>query len=310
MKNTFLRVCFSVLTAGMAALTSCAAVNTNNPGVIFTPGAPPPDRDALNFFARAGISYRQSEARAIGRLVYDLKQANLWTNLDAIYPCVGGTSNSCAQNLISTNWGIAWNGTPQFLRSGVKNSGTDWGDTGYKQSTRGTLTNDFHLYAWAELEPIGVNHSGIIIGNFNAFDSGINNEAAGGLVSTGSGSPIATNYFSGFFLSYTNPVGTLNLITQQRGNAISIRSGNSCSLIGDQLITATLAIYQTPTNTVKLLGDPGVGFPARAAGTFRGTLRAASFGRSLTYSQATNYFAIMNRFQASLSPKTQILTPP
>src|SRR5205823_4619769 len=130
--------------------------------------------------------------------------------LDAFYPFVGATSNSCAQNLVSTNWPITWAGGVSFTSLGVKGNGIDgWGDTGYKQSTRGALTNNFHLYAWASPQstngPIIANAQGGSYGGLSLFPIG------------------SQSYMASYPLDATS--GALVLATN--GNSICIRSDNS-----------------------------------------------------------------------------------
>jgi hypothetical protein len=56
------------------------------------------DTDAAAFIAAAGIT-NITQIFAVNQLVVSLKAANLWTLMYAIYPMVGGTSNSCKYNL-------------------------------------------------------------------------------------------------------------------------------------------------------------------------------------------------------------------
>ena len=58
----------------------------------------PIDPDALAFIVAAGIT-DPTQIAAIGNLVTELKTANLWTNMQALYPFVGGTASSNKYNL-------------------------------------------------------------------------------------------------------------------------------------------------------------------------------------------------------------------
>ena len=55
------------------------------------------DPDAQLFITASGIS--GTEATAINTLVVDLKAANVWTKMKAVYPMVGGTATTCKWNL-------------------------------------------------------------------------------------------------------------------------------------------------------------------------------------------------------------------
>ena len=55
------------------------------------------DPDAQAFITATGIS--GTNATATNQLVLDLKSANIWTKMKAVYPMVGGTSTTCKFNL-------------------------------------------------------------------------------------------------------------------------------------------------------------------------------------------------------------------
>jgi hypothetical protein len=261
----------------LLAIPACAQT-TNSPRLPSSGGLTN-DNDALAFFTRAGITNTADKAR-LNRLVIDLKTASLWTKLDALYPFAGGNSNACALNLVSTNWPITWHGSPTFIATGVRGNGsTAWGDTGYYQTNRSTLTNEFHLYAWAEALP--GSDEGPVLANAQA-------DAWGGVglvdAHLGAADP---NYIAG-----DTEYGT-------RGNLLAVRSDTTTFTMADRgLNTNHLAPGAIPTNSVRVLGNISSGhFPSIALDGFAlATVHAASFGTSLTSHEATNYFAIMNRY--------------
>jgi hypothetical protein len=66
-------------------------------------GTPPPtsqDPDAIAFLTAAGIT-DPTITNAINTLVIDMKTANIWTKMRAIYPMVGGTSITHKFNLVN-----------------------------------------------------------------------------------------------------------------------------------------------------------------------------------------------------------------
>ncbi len=107
------------------------------------------DTDATNFLSRAGITDNPTKA-AINTFVAGLKADNLWTNFDALYPMVGGTSNSCAQNLISNAYPIAFPASGvTYASTGVRTSGgSGQSPTGFTPSTANGRyqTNSAHLF--------------------------------------------------------------------------------------------------------------------------------------------------------------------
>jgi hypothetical protein len=89
---------------GESNILACAQLATD-----FTFGLDP---DAQDFFSRAG-NLSTAEKAAVSTLITDLKQNNLWARMYAMYPFVGGTASSCAQNLVSPNY------TLLFSASGI-----------------------------------------------------------------------------------------------------------------------------------------------------------------------------------------------
>lgn len=65
-------------------------------------GPPPPalDPDAVAFLSAAGITDPTIES-AVNTLVVDMKAANIWTKMKAVYPFVGGTATTHKWNLIN-----------------------------------------------------------------------------------------------------------------------------------------------------------------------------------------------------------------
>lgn len=95
------------------------------------------DVDATKFFTASGITDATIKF-AVNNLVLDLKNNSLWTRWDAIYPLVGGTSNTCSWNLANTNnFRMAWTvGSSTFAANGWTSDGSaSFGDTGLNPST-------------------------------------------------------------------------------------------------------------------------------------------------------------------------------
>jgi len=72
---------------------------TNNSLIVnFTESTSPFDPNAEEFFIAANIT-NTLEKTAVNQLVLDLKSANIWTKMLAVYPMVGGTSTTHKWNL-------------------------------------------------------------------------------------------------------------------------------------------------------------------------------------------------------------------
>ena len=104
------------------------------------------DADALAFFTAAGIT-DTTQKSAVNTLVTDLKTANIWTKMKAIYPFVGGSATSHKFNLkdprdLDGAYRIIFNGGMTHSALGmVSNYTTSYADTRLIPST--ALSNMF-----------------------------------------------------------------------------------------------------------------------------------------------------------------------
>jgi hypothetical protein len=86
------------------------------------------DADAQAFFNRvvaAGGTLTTTEEQATNSLVLGLKSYSIWSPMKAIYPMIGGTANSCAQNLTSTLYVGTFSSGWSFASTGATPSGTN-----------------------------------------------------------------------------------------------------------------------------------------------------------------------------------------
>lgn len=86
------------------------------------------DPDAQAFITATGIS--GTNATATNQLVIDLKAANIWTKMKAVYPLVGGTATTCKFNLkdardLDIAYRLVFMGGPTFSANGVQFNGTN-----------------------------------------------------------------------------------------------------------------------------------------------------------------------------------------
>ena len=106
------------------------------------------DPDAQAFITATGIS--GTNATATNQLVIDLKAANIWTKMKAIYPMVGATATTCKFNLknpVDSNaaFRLTFFGGGTFSANGYLPNGTNaYADTFYTPSVNSTL-NSSHV---------------------------------------------------------------------------------------------------------------------------------------------------------------------
>ena len=117
-------------------------------------GTVPTDADAQAFITATGIS--GTNATATNQLVIDLKAANIWTKMKAIYPMVGGTATTCKFNLkdprdLNAAYRLAFVGGGTFSANGYQLNGTNsYANTFLTPSTSLSL-NNAHLSMYTRI---------------------------------------------------------------------------------------------------------------------------------------------------------------
>jgi hypothetical protein len=103
------------------------------------------DSDLYNFLLRTysvGGTLSLIELNELTNLVSYLKNNGLWDKLSAVYPFIGGTSNSCAQNLINSSFTASFTSGWTFDYSGALPNGTSaYMDTGFNFLDHGIDNN-------------------------------------------------------------------------------------------------------------------------------------------------------------------------
>ena len=97
------------------------------------------DPDAQSYINRvytAGGTLTNLEANAVNKLAIDMKAAGLWTSMKAVYPMIGSSAASCAQNLKSSSFTGSFTAGWTFASNGVTPDGTSaYFDTNLVPST-------------------------------------------------------------------------------------------------------------------------------------------------------------------------------
>lgn len=115
----------------------------------------PLDPDAIAFLTAAGITDPTISA-AINTLVVDLKAASLWTEMQIVYPLVGGTASTCKWNLMNpvdsdAAYRMIFPNGGTFSAGGWATNGTNqYGDTNLIGTSIGNSVNDFHVSLYAD----------------------------------------------------------------------------------------------------------------------------------------------------------------
>lgn len=131
------------------------------------------DADALAFFTAAGIT-DTTQKSAVNTLVTDLKAANIWTKIKALYPFVGGTAAQHRFNLKSpgttnTDFYLTFIGGWTHSSTGaLPNGTTGYADTFLTPSTSLSL-NSTHISYYSRTNSSGINFA--IGSGYNTFAS-------------------------------------------------------------------------------------------------------------------------------------------
>ena len=241
-----------------------------------------------NFIQAAGIT-DETQMKAVGRLVGDLKSYNLWDKMKAIYPLVGqaGVSSSFQYNLKDPR------NSNDAYRIAFTATGWTFASTGVTPNGESAYANTF------------INSSG-------SFDFTSNHISTYG----GDSNLSRVHYNIGakdyFFLEVGSYAGGNNF----GGNTFkSGLSSNSGYFIATRTSLNLTKIFQnntlldTSTSTTTGVRDSAIIFGARNDGSFvtivpvnyaDGEIRFISVGDGLTDTDASNLYTAVQRFQTTL----------
>ena len=242
------------------------------------------DPDYLAFFNRvvaAGGFLTIAEQDSTKQLVADLKANSLWTPMKAIYPMVGSSAASCAQNLKSASFTGTFTSGWTFASTGVSGNGT----SAYFDTTLIPLT---------DLSQNNLSGGYYIGNNYNAESKDI--------LCTGSGSS-----FFGIFNAGGNEVavndGFASTVIPTKKNGLftfSRISSSQSKLYANNLqtFTATLASATPNIYSVKIACLNQAGVNSRYS---TNSIRFAHLGDGLTDTQASNFYTAVQKFNQSLN---------
>jgi hypothetical protein len=246
----------------------------------------PVDEDAQAFFSRvtmAGGTLSTTEQTAITTLVVTLKSIGVWSLMKAIYPMVGASAASCAQNLKSSSFTGTFTSGWTFSSTGATPNGTSaYMNTGYIESTNSTIDNQ-HISVYLRTNVSGLQCDiGAENADFNIQSnifSNYNNALYARIHAVNNG--IAINY-STLGLFTANRVAS----TQVQGWKNTTKNTLSNNSVG--LPTVSLYIGSANVNNSPL-------YYSAKQNAF------ASIGDGLTDTQISDFYDAVQAFQTSLS---------
>lgn len=255
------------------------------------------DADAQAFITAAGIT-DATQKSAVNQLVLDLKSANIWTKMKAIYPVLGGSASSHKWNLkdardldaafrltFSTGWTHA--------STGMTPNGAAYADTFLTPSTNITSMNN-HLSYYSRLNSSTFNY---ILGCQDDFTT-----------ATGK------TFFAQYYVRANTGRTQIQTID---ANPLEYSEDNSLGLIlSTRISSSNLKVYRNntlkATQTITATGNlPSIkyylgGINYRSTGgaftIVYGTRECAfaSIGDGLTDTEATNFYTAVQTYQTTL----------
>jgi len=244
-----------------------------------------PNEEAKSFIQAAGLT-NETQMKAIGTLVFDLKNYNIWDKMKAIYPMVGqpGVSSSFEFNLKD----------PNIFR------GTFYG--GWTFASNGATPNGTNAYMNTNLSPSNSTYTDFSWGYY------INTDTLGtfGEFGVGNGSVyVVYDYPNLDGSSYTRYGGT-DLITAAAGNTLGfytiVQTNGNLKRFKDGLLTSQKV--NIPASSLGVSTLPYYFSSRNENGTFnfpsnrRRTFNFISDG--LTDTEAANFYTAVQRFQTTL----------
>jgi PKD repeat protein len=248
------------------------------------------DPDAAAFLNATGIT-DNTITSAIDQLVVDLKDAGIWSRIDAAYPFVGGTASTCKYNLkdprdLNAAFRLDFNGSWTIGASGAAPTSADssnYADTFWDTSVGGGRNDIHHVYRYL-LAPVGgCGYGGIggapylIVGHCGTIEW-----FSGGAQNSGGGDAAGSAGYSQGLNRKTST--SVEFSRKLVGESWTIFTTNSTAV---GTITANTSFYIGTIN--------GANFPEASRYTF------LSLGQDLTTQQMADLDDIVTTFNTSLN---------
>jgi hypothetical protein len=247
------------------------------------------DADAQLFITATGIS--GTNANAITQLVINLKNANIWTKMKAVYPMVGGTATSCKFNLkdprdLDVAFRLAFTGGGTFSANGYQPNGTNaYADTFFIPSTNFSSVQNVHISVYQTL-PVTISNAG---GSYIGV-SPITALTLFGATTSIIDCRLNSNGASVYTLSYASD--GKGLFTTTKNSSTSVRAFRNGILAGT--VTAP-----NGTNTVKMY--IGARNYNGTANSYESTIQKfISFGDGLTDAESLAFYTAVQAFNTTL----------
>jgi len=256
------------------------------------------------FLTATGISDATIET-ALNDLETGLTTYSLGSKMVALYPMVGGTSDTTKYNFMNTSaFTIAWNGTITFASTGAKKSAanmqTAWGNTGVTPNANLTL-NDTHLSFYSRTQLTGTG-TDALTGILYPSDIGCGINSGGRfemeICSGPNNSMWSRQYAENEQVKTDNQTTTTGLFVSSRTSSSDLRTFRNASQVGSTYTGAQSKNFSTSTGAIFVLAEAN-----ESSGMNVGTLREcafASIGNGLSPTNSSDLYTIVQAFQTTL----------
>jgi len=250
--------------------------------------APAYDADATAFFTAASIT-DTTQKNAVNTLVLNLKSANIWNKMKAIYPVVGGTAASHKWNLKD----------PRDLDAAFRLTFS----TGWTHSSMGITPSNAYAETFANLSTMftlySAHYSYYIRNNTDTgVDIGVT-QASPYNVEGWSAARAGGNAYGGFYNQDDACVKVLN--SDSRGFYVSsVTSSTNTFLRKNNSTLGTTVAASSPANTTIYIGAAHIASPNSAANYSNHEYAFVSFGDGLTVTDSANLYLAVQTYQTTL----------
>ena len=250
------------------------------------------DQNVRNFALAANIN-DSTLINSLDTLASQLKSNNLWNKFYALYPLVGGTSDSCKWNLITTSsFTLNYTGSFNFTNTGISGSGTTSNiNTSFIPSINST--------DWATNNSIGVYVNTNVTGGYDmGAESPFPASPAGAdtyLISrftdntarffNSSSLSVASTDSTGFWFGNISGSSGTNMNLYKNGTSVASKASPTT-------YTITRALYFTANNQ-----ESG----PSASDNSRRQYSLSFIARAFNSTEASTFYTIVQNFQTSLN---------
>jgi hypothetical protein len=252
------------------------------------------DADAQAFITASGIS--GTEATAINTLVIDLKAANIWTKMKAVYPMVGSSATSMKWNLVNpvdsnAAYRLVFSGGFTFSATGCQPGGVNGFANTFLSPSTSLTNNSTHLSIYSRTN----SSSGA---NASEMGSFVGSAFIDLLIKEGSNSFVSDQYnFSSNRITVAN-ANSQGFYLSNRSSSNVFKAFKNSAQFGTTVTNTSTPNVNTITSNIYIsaLNNSGV-----ALNFSNRELAFASIGDGLTDAEALAFYNAVQTFNTTLN---------